>query len=347
MFSSESYLLFRNVKHVKSKVDLLSPVNQFGYSNDDTDNYSEILDEENNSSGTEFGMLNLEKLSIRSKRYTHHKKRPSVKDLKFTSPISSPLFANPYQLRNSEPTSPFNKSPSKSMALFDNRDISTSPSNITLEFNTNQDLVYISPCVLQLLGYDAASLVESNTPLFTQLPSFPSNKSTLNYTTISDPEHRIHQIHQSKDIYTAANTLLQQGGINSISITYKAIDAGGTTCSMEGQGMLLSQYGKSSMVWVTRIINHGTDLVTPLSRTRTSLPTQSLLTPNRRTSDEPQSIKSNIGSEGWGRESVDVLNDLGLCHICERSIPVTLFGGHSKVCSAAHHAGIILFDGIL
>lgn len=351
MYSSENYFVFKNIKQ-----ETLSPAVNYDYLNDDTDNTSDFPDDENNSSGTDPG-LKFDRLAIRSKVYRHsHRKKSNVPDLRFTSPTSSPLFSSPYQLRTSDPLSPMARSPSKSMSLFDNRDISPLPLNVTIEFNVNQDLVYISPCVFQLLGYDATELIDANTTLFTHLPAIPSNTSSLTYTTQIEPNNRVEQKHHSKDIFVVANALLRVGGIKSISIIYKACEASGGVVAMEGQGMLLEQYGKVSMVWVTRIIdgeesvgisgNLSKDNDDVIAMNLKKFPVKKI---SRRVSDGVDNAKISIDESGsgegnggvgaWGKEFVDVLNDLGLCHICDRSIPVTLFGGHTKVCSAAHHAG--------
>jgi len=325
MYSSENYLMFKNDV-------IMSPALNCQY--DDTDT-SEYFDEDINSSGTDSRIDNVTNRSS-SIRLVQPKRRNNLSEMRFTSPVSSPLFSAPYRGRTD--TSPTERSPSKVLSLFDATDVSYIQLNITLEFNSQQDLVYISPCVYQLLGYDSTELIESNSTLFTQLPALPVNVSTLIYTTKLDPTSRIKQSHHSRDIYVVANALLRVGEIKSIVILYKAVDATGKTLNMEGQGMLLEQHGKVSMIWVTRIVENE-----PVTT-----PAESGMSMSRRSSSKKMSadltslnMKSSIGNEaGWGKDTVDILNDLGLCHICERSIPVTLFEGHTKVCSAVHHAGI-------
>lgn len=267
--------------HTKAQGDDLTSIYD---TNDDTDDRSETYDDEQSESDKQSCQLRMKSRSSQSPFMKNGAEKSR------SSPLSSPAHLN---LFASQSRPPF--SPSKSIAMFEKSDNSLLPliPNMTLEFNQNLDLVYISPCVIDIMGYHAADMISENSLSFTESINSPLSASIKMTKNDLIQESFV----PSCQIFQAANTLLINEQCEEIQISFLAKSKSGDYTSMEGKGMLLEQNSRSTLIWVTR-----------------SIPKY----------QEPK---------------IDVLTDLGLCSICDRYIPVTLFERHTKLCSAAHHAG--------
>ncbi|KAI9001740.1 hypothetical protein BC832DRAFT_141408 [Gaertneriomyces semiglobifer] len=200
--------------------------------------------------------------------------------------------------------------------------------NAMFEFSLEGRLLYVSPVVKLIFGYDAEELMAHPD----QLPFLPSDSNDAN-------------------VFVSATELLLQDDKSTVEIMYKARRKDGRWMEMEGKGMLnfdRTTGQKRSTIWVTRPIelmgDEWNDVISasseenvpssendeelrpsPLERQQWSPPRS---TPSPTVMIEPPTPQSSQPSLG----SFEVVR----CNICERSVPVVLFEEHTAVCSEAH-----------
>ncbi|KAJ3022779.1 hypothetical protein HKX48_005255 [Thoreauomyces humboldtii] len=211
--------------------------------------------------------------------------------------------------------------------------------NVMMELGFDGKLLYASPTVKMVFGYDVDEMVghgqfepDAGSPAGT-LPILPAGSTDA-------------------DVFRDATLMLQDDEKMSVEITYHARRKDGRWLEMEGKGMVNFDRltgAKRSSIWVTRpvaLLGEEWDDLTASSEEAFDYEDDSEVSekPSQVLSalvESPAPGASNVDSPG-SMASIHTSNaalvsmDLVLCNICERSIPVFLFEEHSESCSQVH-----------
>ncbi|TPX71930.1 hypothetical protein SpCBS45565_g00911 [Spizellomyces sp. 'palustris'] len=211
--------------------------------------------------------------------------------------------------------------------------------NVMMELGFDGRLLYVSPVVKMVFGYDVEEMVNENdhsqndTPPFLPPESFDAN------------------------VFKDATAMLQQDEKAAIEITYRARRKDGRWLEMEGKGMVnfdRTTGQKRSTIWVTRpvaLLGEEWDDVADSSedgeedpQSPVGIQIASIDTDHSgpgRFQSSPVSSPSVTVEPPTPLSSNNMLNalpslDLVLCNICERSVPAVLFEEHTESCSEVH-----------